>query len=368
MSSNQQEETLLESGMYPHHVHLEPGSELSIPGEDSLIIVSTTTIGGYGEVHENVHVRANGIIAPGFASLMECDCTSGCNQGTMKVHNLYMEKDAVFRISMSNNHFCYNPRTDKYDLQCFQTDTLIVQDSIFFWGKISLRVLPENGYVEPGCYLFMIYDDLKLSTEYIKNLELVDKQIGGFNFMLDYLSEPGRVYLCVAETPLPIVQRYVNIHQIEGVTTNPVSGIYHYVDGHQNFTFTATYADKTAEPFEVYGVGYYKQQRVELQPKYLYEGTYEYTIRQVTEPWDVYFNPAVRVGVGNEGISGQQVWAYKNTLFVNADKADVVSIYNITGVLFQKLEIEAGLNKLTLDKGVYMVTLKNGTVYKIIIN
>ena len=370
MSSSQQISTLTESGMYPRHVHLEPGSELSIPGEDSLYIVQSTTIGGYGEVHENVHVQAFGTIAPGYASLMECDCLSGCSQGTMTIHNLYMEKDAVMRISIGNNHCDINPETGRYDLNCTRTDTLIVQDSIFLWGKITLQVLQEteSDHIQPGCHLFMIYNEKETSPEYLHNLHLERPTIDGYNYYIDYLSEPGRVYLCITKQYDMFVQRYVNIHAIEGVTTNPVAEILHYVKGHEDYVFTATYNDKTADPYEVFGIGYYSQNTVVFQPKYLSQGTYEYTIRMVTEPWDVYFNAEKRVSVGNENLTGQRVWAYRNTLFVNVDKADIVSIYNMTGVLFQKLEIPAGLNKLTLDKGVYMVSLKNGVVYKIIIN
>ena len=357
MSSDQQIYTLRESGMFPRHVHLEPGSELSIPGEDSLLIIATTTIGGYGEAHENVYVQANGIIAPGYASLMECDCQSGCKQGSMKIHNLYMEKDAEMRISIAS-----------------ETDTLIVQDSVFFWGKIKLHVLQDTSYVKPGCYLFMVYNDLVYSTEYIKNLELQETSMSGSIWRLDYLTHPGRVYLCVADAPPPTIQRFVNIHAIEGVTTDPVSEILHYVGGHQNFVFTATYKDKSVDPFQVYGIGYTTHRKMVLNPTIVAEGTYEYTIRQVTEPWDVYFDPEVRVDaltgdpVGNDGLLGQRVWAFKNTLFMNVAKADVASIYHITGVLYQKVELSAGLNKLTLDKGVYMVTLSDGVVYKIIIN
>ena len=366
MTSNEQMPSIAASGMYPHHVHLEPGSELSIPGEDSLIIISTTTLGGYGEVHEKVYVRANGIIAPGYASLMEWDCQTGRGQGRLTTHDLYMEKDAVMRISISNNNCRFNPETGANDLYCTQTDTLFVKDSIFFFGKIPLYVLPETPYIEPGCYLFLVYNDLETSAEYVNNLELKTTKYGGLHFRLDK-SERGRVYLCVAEMDIPVIQRYINIHAIEGVTTNPVSNIYHYVKGHDDFVFTASYAGKSL--IEVSAVGYYSGKRVVLTPKYLSNSTYEYTIRQVVEPWDVYFDPTTLIGnVNNESVLTQRVWSYRNTLFINVDQADVVSIYNVTGVLYQKLEIPAGLKKLTLEKGIYLVTLKNGSVYKIVIN
>jgi len=369
MTSNEQMPSVAATGIYPRHLHLEPGSELSIPSEDSLIVISTTTVGGYGEIHENVHVLANGIIAPGYASLMEHDCQTGFPQGRLSVHNLYMEKDAVMRVSMrfDPNNCDYNPDTKAYDLNCTRMDTLSVHDSIFFFGRIPLYVLIETKYIEPGCYLFLEYEDTDASVEYVQNLVLMTTRHNDLFLTLDK-SERGRVYLCVTELETPIIQRYVLIHEVEGVKTDPVAEIYHYVPGHQDFVFTTTYSNKTA--LEVLATGYYSQKTTKLPATYVLDGTYEYRIRQVVEPYDVYFGgiDPDSGDVLNEGFLGKRVWAYRNTLFINVDKDDVVSIYNVTGVLCQKLDIPAGLQKLTLDRGVYMVTLKNGTVHKIIIN
>jgi len=369
LTSNEQMPSAYEAGIFPHHLHLEPGSELSLPGEGGLEVISTTTLGGYGELHENVRILADGIIAPGYASLMEHDCQTGYPQGKLAIHNLYMEKDAIMRISISYNRLnCrFNPDTNENDLYCTQTDTLLVQDSIFFFGKIPLWIMPESEYIEPGCYLFLIYNDLAASVEYVNNLVLMNPRHGDYYFALDK-SEPGRVYLCVTTTPTPILQRYIHIHAVDGVTTDPVAEIYHYVGGHDDFVFKATYDNKI--PLEVLATGYYSQKTTKLPSTYLFDGTYQYMIRQVVEPHDVYFGDVDTNagGVGNEGLIGQRVWSYRNTLYVNVDKDDIVSIYNVTGVLFRKLEIPAGLSKSTLERGVYIVTLKDGSVYKIIIN
>ena len=367
MSSQEQLPSIKDAGIYPFHLHLEPNSELSLPTEDSLIVYSTTTVGGYGEIHENVHVMANGIIAPGYASLMEFDCLSGQGQGRLTIHNLYMEHDAVMRISIGRDNCQPNPATGYRDLYCTQTDTLYVKDSIFFFGKIPLYVLSETEFIEPGCYLFLEYNDLDASVEYVNNLVLMDTKNGDYHFGLDK-SERGRVYLCVTEGEFPPIQRYVNIHAIDGVKTDPVSDLYHYVLGHEDFTFKATYANKI--PLEVLATGYYSRTTTKLQATYLFDGTYQYTIRQVVQPYDVYFGDVdTSAGdVGNDILLQQRVWSYRNTLFINVDKADIVSIYNMTGILYQKLEIPAGLQKMTLERGIYMITLKDGSVHKIVIN
>ena len=371
MVSQEQIITTDEVGIFPHHLHTEPGSELSLPGENSLLAIQTTTIGGYGTIHENIRVQAHGIIAPGYASLMEGDCQTPYKQGKLTIHNLYMEPDAIMRISIGEKpmNCVFNPETLARDLYCTQADTLSVQDSIFTWGKVGVQVLAETDYIEPGCYLFLEYNDMTTSPEYVKNLHLLTKRIGDHYLALDF-SERGRVYLCVVPTPVPMIQRYVHIHSVEGVKTTPTADLYHYVFGHEDFVFTAEYADKTeteSAPYDVQATGYYTQQVITLRGQQLMDGSYQYRIRQVVEPWDVYFvDPTKTVGNGN--MLNQKVWSYKNTLYVNVDKNDVVSVHNMTGLLFRKVDVPAGLNKMTLEKGVYMVTLQDGTVFRIIIN
>jgi len=144
-----------------------------------------------------------------------------------------------------------------------------------------------------------------------------------------------------------------------------VSGEYHYVNNHQSFSFTATYASKT--PLEVWATGFYSNNKVKLPAKQVGDGIFEYTISMVMEPWDITFGD-IDPYIGNAVIRDDRVWSYKNILYVNVSSEDIVSIYNMTGVLYQKIEIPAGLKKLILDRGVYVVTLKDGSVHRIIIN
>ena len=358
----QMDDLLIDNGVYVNHLHTEPGSELSIPGEDSLVVIPTTVVGGFGTIHENIRVKANGILAPGFASLMEGDCQTPYNQGKLSIHNLQMEKDAVLRISISNRHTCYDEDGNSY--YCSQTDTISVHDSIYFAGKVPLVVLPETEKLDPGCYLFMEYgDSLGNSKEYVSNLVLSQQRYGEYYFSL-YFGEPGKVYLCVSTFPMPEVQRKIIIPEVTGVITNPIVGEY-YVKGHQNYSFTAWF---TGEPLKVKATGYYSGTvlDLDLNAKIRDNGVYEYTIYQVVEPWTVEIGPALST-VGIDGINNQRVWSYKNTLYINAEREDIVSIYNITGVLYKKVEIGEGLQTFTLERGAYIVTLKDGTVYKIII-
>ena len=274
-----------------------------------------------------------------------------------------MEKDAIFRISLSNRNVCYDE--DGYPFtSCTATDTLVVNDTIFFEGKIPLVVLPETETVDPGCYLFLIYgDSLGASQEYVRNLVLTQQRYDDQYFSL-YFGEPGRVYLCISSMPLPYIQRRITIPEVTGVTTRPIAGDY-YVAGHQHFTFTANYS---GTPLKVTATGFYTGEIRDLDytARILDNGVYEYTISFVVEPWTVHIGPEAST-VSNDGFSRQKVWAYKNTLYINAEREDIVSIYNVTGVLYKKIEISEGLQTFTLERGVYVVTLKDGTVHKIII-
>jgi hypothetical protein len=350
-----------EPGIYMRHIHTEPGSELSIPGEDSICVLPTTVLGGYGNVHENVFVKDGGIVAPGFASLMESDCQTPHRQGRLTIHDLSMEQNSILRISLNSS--------------TMQTDTINVQDNLYFEGKIPVLVLPESEAIASGCYLFMEYgDSTGVSAEYVKNLVLLKSRYEDIYLTLDYYSEPGKVYLCVTEFPIPIVQRYVDLPAIDGVTYNYVNvngqrAVHNigrnYVLGHQDFEVNLTW---TGTQLRTWATGFYSHTDLNLDLTATHEtdGSYTYIIRQIVEPWTIHFGPEP-LSVGNENIGEGNVWAYRNTLYINTPVEDIVSIYTVTGVLNTKVSIPAGLNKLPLEKGMYIVTLKDGKVYKIVV-
>ena len=364
MTSNEQMPSVKEAGIFPHHLHLEPGSELSLPGENSLIAIATTTIGGYGHIHEKVQVKANGIIAPGRASLMEGDCATSRYQGKLSIHDLEMEKDAVLRISLGKKTTRYNKELDIYE-DYTPIDTLSVHDMMWLRDNVDVVVLPETNYIEPGCYLFLEYgDSLGVSRNYASNLNLVEKRYGEYYFNLD-ISVPGKVYLCVTTFPMPSIQRYIDIPLVDGVTTSPTVGRY-YVLGHRHFTFTASFS---GDPLKISAVGHYTGEYRDLDEigKILSDNTYQYTIFTVLEPWTVSIGPGAST-VSNDGIFSHQVWSSKDILYVNVENDDIVSIYNMTGALLRREEVSGGMHRFTLERGAYVVTLKNGVVHKIMIN
>jgi len=61
------------------------------------------------------------------------------------------------------------------------------------------------------------------------------------------------------------------------------------------------------------------------------------------------------------------VWPYGNTLYINVIKDDIASIYSVAGLLVKRIEVPEGGTTLPLAKGAYIVTLKDGSVHKVII-
>ncbi|MDR3251235.1 MAG: T9SS type A sorting domain-containing protein, partial [Tannerella sp.] len=133
-----------------------------------------------------------------------------------------------------------------------------------------------------------------------------------------------------------------------------------------NFGFTSQF---TGTPLKVWALGYYSSEHLDLDATSvsLGGGLYRYEIVQVVEPWTVYIGPEERSDVGNGDIESDRIWTHGNTLYINVPKEDIASIYNMTGVLYKKVEIPEGLNRFTLERGVYTVTLKDGEVHKIIV-
>jgi hypothetical protein len=369
MTTANQMPSVKDAGMYPRHLHLEPGSELSLSDSEPLQVISATTAGGYGNLHGDLFVKANGIVAPGRASLMESDCRSGAGQGRMTVGNLTMEADAVLRISIGRNQVCYDDDGASVDGPCSSADVLVVRDSVFMKDKVSLYILPEMEQIDEGCYLILEYGDTLsggLSAEYVKHLTLVESRFGDVFFGLDF-STPGKVYLCVTQFPTPVIQRYVDLPAVAGVTTYPGGGT-HYVRSNKDFTFTARF---TGAPLRVTAKGVYSgnERLLDSDLKALGNNTYEYRIRRIVEPWIISIGPGLNNDVGNESIDVRRVWSHGNRLYINAETDEVVHIYNMTGALYRKIDLPAGSGQQTflLERGIYVVTLKDGSTHKVVI-
>jgi hypothetical protein len=138
----------------------------------------------------------------------------------------------------------------------------------------------------------------------------------------------------------------------------------HYVQGHDDFTFTLTFAG--GEPLKVTATGFYSQRPEELIGEGE-NGTFRYTIHQVAEPWTVTVSaePASDY-VNNELIEGRAVWTYANTLYIQTVEAVRANIYTLSGTLLKQLNVTAGTTSQQLERGVYIIEIE-GSRYKVIV-
>lgn len=158
----------------------------------------------------------------------------------------------------------------------------------------------------------------------------------------------------------PIIQRAVHIPPHSSVTTIPDSGNY-YVLGHDDFSFTAFYKDT---PLKVTAKGENFGNTIELTGQLLEDGSYEYTIRQVVEPWTISFEQKT----SNSHIKNTDdilIWTNKNTLYIRSEIESFASIYTTTGALYKQIRILEGEQKEFLPSGIYFISFNNGKKQKI---
>jgi hypothetical protein len=163
----------------------------------------------------------------------------------------------------------------------------------------------------------------------------------------------------------PEVQRYVEIHTIEGVTANPGAEEKHYVKSYDDFSFTLTFPG--GEPLKVTATGFYSQRPEEIKGVELGGGMFRYVIRQIVEPWSVTVSSELASGVNNNVLAtGIRVWTFANTLYINSDKTVRTNIYTLSGTLFKQINVPAGMTSVQLERGIYIVEI-DGSRYKVVV-
>ena len=351
------------SGIFARQLHMEPiapecktsdrYSDLWIL-DPALDVISSTKFGGFGTLHADVHVETQAIIAPGYASLGVSGSCYEQMSGTLKMKDLRLDKGAELHFSIG----------DKKGFDDWETDMIEVDD-LMLHGTVNVFVdVRCNQKYEPGCYPIILYKTVGVQN--LNHLLLGTLKLGQYQLSLDFETTPGVVYLCVGDAPLPIIQREVIIPEPPtGVSVYPLPGV-HYVPWGHSFTFTLSFAGpqyliQTSRLIDTGG-------QETLRGIVTANGEYEYTIPFVkTQPLYVYIGPTTYVA--NELIDKDAlVWSHGNTLYINVEQKDVASIFSVTGMLVKRIEVPDGGTSLPMQRGVFIVTLKDGSVHKVIIN
>lgn len=348
------------AGVYARHLHMEPigpvcddnfaYSQLWL-NDAALDVITSSTFGGYGWLHADVHVETGATVAPGFASLRNNgDYCYELGAGTLRMQDLRMDKGAQLRFSVGEQEGLNDELVD-----CIEVDELTLN------GTVEVVIEKRCGQrFEEGCYPLIRYNSVAVDTVNLNNLTLSTKKLDGYTLSLD-ASIPGTVYLCVGNSTIPQLIREVTIPETAEVTTNPMPGKY-YIVSRSDFTFRATYADR---PLRVMTDRLVQGLEEELQGKLNSNGEYEYTIRQVTQ--NIILSIGPDYATSNGEIDGMAVWSYNNTIYIRVMKEDIASIYTVAGQLVKRIDLPAGTISIPMERGVYIVTLHDGSVHKVIV-
>jgi hypothetical protein len=356
--------TKSQAGVFARHLHMEPiapdcsssdYSELWLPGR-TLNVISTSTFGGFGTVHNDVYVEIQARLAPGYASLgVKGNCYEQ-KAGTLRMQNLSMDYGAELHYSIGNELGFEGEEAD-----CIEVDHLLLR------GDINVYVEKRCGqFYTPGCYPIIRYNTVEDMSN-LRNLKLMTLRIDGTPLRLD-ISEEGVVYLCVGETARPMVQRAVILPEPPpGVHMFPNPGV-HYVPWGDHFTFTLDFEGRevlevTSSRFDFVGASEILISTVRAT------GEHEYTLPYVkTQPVYIYIGPNLRGdGVLNESVDKAAVWSSGNMLYIRVSREDIASVYSVAGTLVTRIDVPEGGITLPLARGAYIVTLKDGSVHKVII-
>ena len=361
------------AGIYTRHLHLEPikpdckqsaYSDLWIVGPlpppvyPNLEVITSSTFGGFGTIHADVHVETEGRLAAGYASLGRQGNCYEQRAGTLKMNDLRLDKGAQLHVSIGTELGFNDEEAD-----LFQVNNLTIYGTVFIYAEKR-----AGQQFMPGCYPIIKYNTV--DDENLNNLELGTTRIDNQLLYLDFDEAKGIVYLCVGEIPFITIQRQVIVSQPPpGVTINPLPGV-HYVPWGHHFNFSVKF---DGVPYQVHTNRLIEPRGGDSEFEILsgvlnVNGEYEYTLPIVkTQPVYIYIGPT-RI-VANESIDNRAVvWSHGNTVHINVSAQDIASIYSITGLLIKRIEVpEGGIAIPMQQRGVYIVTLKDGAVHKVII-
>ena len=347
------------AGMYTRHYHMEPVgacgrnySELWLSDDKALDVITTSTFGGFGYQHSDVHVETEAHLNPGFTSLRLRGQCYEQKCGTLKMKDLRLDGGSQLHFSVGTTKGINGEYSDAIDI-----DTLTTYGTV----DVNIEVRPCER-MENRCYPIIYYKSQTPGS--LNNLNLVPKtmKIDGVEVPLALdVSQEGVVYVCVGNVAPPTVVHSVTIPSVAGVTTTPPTGIA-YAVSHSNFEFKAKYS--TEKPFVVRTNRMFNGETEVLEGKKNSNGEYEYVIRQVTQNIVLKFGPDY---VANMSVNGTAVWSHGETIYIRVEREDIASIYSVAGQLVKRVELPEGDTPIPMQRGVYVVTLKDGSVHKVIV-
>ena len=347
------------AGLYTRHLHLEPigacgrpTSELWLPGL-ALDVITTSTFGGFGIQYTDVHVENGANLNPGFTSLrLRGQCyEQAC--GTLTMKDLRLDGGSELHFSVGTTKGLNGEYSDAIDV-----------DRLTTYGPVNVNIeIRPCDTIEKRCYPIMYYKSVTPNS--LNNLKLNPSKviIDGEEFPLSLnIATNGIVYVCVGDAVNPTPVHTVTMPEIAGVKTTPSKGIW-TLPTRSNYRFSATYSG--AKPLVVRTNRKVNGQQEVLNGVKNANGEYEYIVPSVQQEVTLTFGPDV---VANELLTaGTAVWSHGEKIYIRVERADIASIYSVAGQLVKRVDLPEGDTSIPMSRGAYVITLKDGSVHKVIV-
>ena len=346
------------AGLYTKHLHLEPigacghpTSEMWLPGL-ALDVITTSTFGGFGIQYTDVHVENGANLNPGFTSLrLRGQCyEQAC--GTLTMKDLRLDGGAELHFSVGTTRGLNGEFSDAIDV-----------DKLTTYGPVNVNIeIRPCEEIEKRCYPLIYYKSVSPNSLNTLKLHPATVKIDGEEYPLSLnLGTDGVVYLCVGDAQvMDHHARTVTIPTVAGVKTIPGPGIWE-VKSRSSFPFRAVY---TGKPLVVRTNRMVNGVQEVLGGVKNANGEYEYIIPHVQQEITLTFGPDV---VSNEFLAGAAVWSHGEMIYIRVERADIASIYSVAGQLVKRVDLPEGDTSIPMSRGAYVITLKDGSVHKVIV-
>ena len=347
------------AGIYTKHLHMEPigacgtpYSELWTSDDLALDVITTSIFGGFGFIHSDVHVENGGHLNAGFTSLRLKGMCYEQMCGTQRMKDLRLDVGAQLHFSVGTSKGLNGEYSD-----AIEVDRLTTYGSV----DVNIEIRPCEK-IEKRCYPIIYYKSITPNSLNQLKLNPRKVKIDGEEYPLHLnLGTDGVVYVCVGDAQPVDINRTVTLPSVSGVKTDPGAGIWD-VKSRGNFKFKATYSG--SKPLAVR-----TNRTVNGVPEMLTgtknaNGEYEYVVPNVQQDITLSIGPDY---VSNQLLAGTAVWSHGEMIYIRVDRADIASIYSVAGQLVRKVDLPEGDTSIPMSRGAYVITLKDGSVHKVIV-
>ena len=347
------------AGIYTKHLHMEPigacgtpYSELWTSDDLALDVITTSIFGGFGFIHSDVHVENGAHLNAGFTSLRLKGMCYEQMCGTQRMKDLRLDVGAQLHFSVGTSKGLNGEYSD-----AIEVDRLTTYGSV----DVNIEIRPCEK-MEKRCYPIIYYKSVTPNSLNQLKLNPRKVKIDGEEYPLHLnLGTDGVVYVCVGDAQPVDINRTVTLPSVSGVKTDPGAGIWD-VKSRGNFKFKATYSG--SKPLAVR-----TNRTVNGVPEMLTgtknaNGEYEYVVPNVQQDITLSIGPDY---VSNQLLAGTAVWSHGEMIYIRVDRADIASIYSVAGQLVRKVDLPEGDTSIPMSRGAYVITLKDGSVHKVIV-